>query len=147
MPMIGARSNARGATDPNPRLQASHAARAFSIPLWVPMPMERLRANFFLQLHWIDVKGWGWEGPLPSRFCCYWCLLRPSQSQSQIQIKTEMFRKRSITYHTTSSILPFSPFYWSGRAPRALFCSQPFVYSFTKAVLSTASLDVNASLQ
>lgn len=108
MPMIGARSNARGATDPNPRLQASHAARAFSIPLWVPMPMERLRANFFLQLHWIDVKGWGWEGPLPSRFCCYWCLLRPSQSQSQIQIKTEMFRKRSITYHTTSSILPFT---------------------------------------
>ena len=117
------------------------------VPPWVPRPVEKLKASFLLQLHWMWCGGWVVFLHYHVCFCCHWHSLRPSQSQSQTHVKTVMFRKRT-PCHTTSSIPLLSPpFYWSGWASRAPSFSPPFVYSLHQGfAINCLFLSVNASL-
>lgn len=127
--------NAGGVTDPNPRL-LGHVVFLPGYPGqwrgWGQISPVTLN----VMCVFVCVGGGSERGGVRGEnlhchlcFCCHWCLLRPSQSQGQTQIKTVMFRK-SITCHTTSSILPFSPFFhWSNWAFKAPSFSPPYIYS------------------
>ena len=132
---------------PNPGFR--HAMLPGHIPLLPGWWRDWGQISFSIYTEMIWVWGCWWDGGTLHYhlcFCCHWYLLRPSQSQNQTQIKTMMFRE-SITYHTTSSSCLSLPCTGLVGHPGLPFALSPFFTPFTKALLSTPNLDVNASVQ